>query len=286
MQTTDFNLVAIVTIVQQRIKQIILFVFICLVVTTILLFLLPKYYKSAAIVVAANPALADKARLFNNNIQGLYSNFGSGDDLDRIDGLANLDTTYKLLVQEFKLIKYYKLEDKDAALAMRKAVLLLKEDIDLQKTDLSQFKFIVSTKDKYLSANIANKMVHIVKKMVEDIWQKNYQLSLEKMNTSIVELETEVTTINASLRNRDITSEASLTYTNKRQALLQQLQQYYTVANEFKLAIRNNAPALYIIENAVPAAKHHKPKKLDTLIATFILSFLFGCFVVLLNHRK
>jgi len=286
MQPTNFNLVTIITILKKHIQQIIALVCVCLIVTTVVLFLLPKYYRSAAIVVAANPALADKARLFNTNIQGLYSNFGSGDDLDRIDGLANLDTTFKLLVKEFNLINYYKLKENDSALAIRKAVLLLREDIDLQKTELSQFKFIVTTKNKNLSANIANKMVLHVKTMVENIWQKNYQSSLEKITTAITELETEVADINSTLKNIDFTQSTSLTYTNKRQALLQQLQQYYIVANEFKLAINNHAPALYIIENASPAAKHYKPKKLDVLIATMLISFVFGCLVVLINNRK
>jgi uncharacterized protein involved in exopolysaccharide biosynthesis len=257
-----------------------------LVIATATVFVMPKYYKSTAIVVAANPALADKARLFNTNIQGLYSNFGSGDDLDRIDGLANLDTTFKLMVDEFKLINYYKLKDANTALAKRKAVLNLREDVQLQKTDLGQFKFMVTTKDKQLSANIANKMVATVQQMEENIWQKNYQLSLDKINTSVKELEQEVAAINDSLKLMDITKDAALMYTNKREALLQQLKQYYTAANEFKLAISNKAPALYIIENASPAAKHDKPKKLEVLIATLIISFVFGCLIALLYNRR
>ncbi len=286
MQSSELNLVDVVAVLQQQFKKIVLFVFICLVIATATVFVMPKYYKSTAIVVAANPALADKARLFNTNIQGLYSNFGSGDDLDRIDGLANLDTTFKLMVDEFKLINYYKLKDENTALAKRKAVLNLREDVQLQKTDLGQFKFMVTTKDKQLSANIANKMVVTVQQMEEDIWQKNYQSSLDKINTSVKELEQEVAAINDSLKLMDITKDAALMYTNKREALLQQLKQYYTAANEFKLAISNKSPALYIIENASPAAKHDKPKKLEVLIATLIISFVFGCLIALVYNRK
>lgn len=286
MQSSELNLVDVVAVLQQQFKKIVLFVFISLVIAMATVFVMPKYYKSSAIVVAANPVLADKARLFNNNIQGLYSNFGSGDDLDRIDGLANLDTTFKLMVDEFKLTDYYKLKDENTALAKRKAVLNLREDVQLQKTDLGQFKFMVTTKDKQLSANIANKMVATVQQMEEDIWQKNYQSSLDKINTSVKELEQEVAAINNSLKLKEITEDAALMYTNKREALLQQLKQYYTAANEFKLAISNKAPALYIIENAAPAAKHDKPKKLEVLIATLIVSCVFGCLIALVYNRK
>lgn len=286
MQSSELNLLDVVAVLQQQFKKIALFVFICLVIATVTVFVMPKYYKSTAIVVAANPALADKARLFNNNIQGLYSNFGSGDDLDRIDGLANLDTTFKLMVDEFKLTDYYQLKDENIALRRKKAVLHLRDDVELQKTDLGQFKFMVTTKDKQLSANIANKMVATVQQMEEAIWQNNYQSSLEKLNTSVKELEQEVAAINDSLKVMDITKDAALMYTNKREALLQQLKQYYTAANEFKLAISNKAPALYIIENAVPAAKHDKPKKLEVLLATLIISCVFGCLIALIYNRK
>lgn len=286
MQSSELNLLDVVAVLQQHLKKIIFFVFICLVIAAATVFVMPKYYKSTAIVVAANPALADKARLFNNNIQGLYSNFGSGDDLDRIDGLANLDTTFKLMVDEFKLTDYYKLKDENIALRRRKAVLHLRDDVELQKTDLGQFKFMVTTKDKQLSANIANKMVATVQQMEEAIWQNNYQSSLDKINSSVKELEQEVAAINDSLKLMDITKDAALMYTNKREAILQQLKQYYTAANEFKLAISNKAPALYIIENAAPAAKHDKPKKLEVLIATLIVSCVFGCLIALVYNRK
>lgn len=286
MQEANFNLIAVYAIVQKQFKQITAFVIVCLIATTVVLFFLPKYYKSTAIVVAANPALADKARLFNNNIQGLYSSFGSGDDLDRIDGIANLDTTFKQLVTTFQLTNYYKIKDTNAALRTTKAVLRLREDIDFEKTELGQFKCIVSTKNKQLSANIANRLIVIVQKALEGIWQKNYQTSLEKIAAATIELENEVTAINKQLQILALTSSDAIMYTNKRTAILQQLQQYYTVANEFKLAIQNKVAGLYIIEQAVPAAKHHKPKKLNVLIATLFISFCFACTVVIIQQKQ
>ena len=126
-QNNSLNLIEVVAAIKKSRNQIIVFVFLSLAIAYSVLLLIPKYFQSTAIVVAANPALADKARFFNNNIQGLYSNFGSGDDLDRIYGLANLDTAYKLLVDEFELISYYQLNDDSIKLRRRKAVLLLKE---------------------------------------------------------------------------------------------------------------------------------------------------------------
>lgn len=286
MQEANFNLITVYAIIQKQFKQVTAFVIICLIAITVVLFFLPKYYKSTAIVVAANPALADKARLFNTNIQGLYSSFGSGDDLDRIDGIANLDTTFKQLVTTFQLTNYYKIKDTNVALQTTKAVLLLRDDIDFEKTELGQFKCIVSTKNKQLSANIANRLIAIVQKSLEDIWQKNYQTSLEKIAAATTELENEVTSINKQLQTIGLTSSDAIMYINKRTAILQQLQQYYAAANEFKLAIQNKVAGLYIIEQAVPAAKHHKPKKLNVLIATLLISFCFACTVVVVQQKQ
>mgnify|MGYP000561889561 FL=1 len=115
MTTTHFNLQSTVQLLQAKWKQIVLFVISALVVAAITLMLVPKYYKSMAIIVPANPALADKAGLFNANIQGLYSYFGSGDDIDRTIGIAAMDTVYKQLVDEFKLVDYYQINQTDTA---------------------------------------------------------------------------------------------------------------------------------------------------------------------------
>ena len=286
MQPTNFNLIDVVTVLQKRWKQIAVFVLLILIITTLLLYLMPKHYRSTAIVVAANPALADKARLFNNNIQGLYSNFGSGDDLDRIYGLANLDTTFKLLVDEFNLITYYKIKGQDIALNRRKAVLNLRDDIELQKTDISQLKIMVWSKNKQQSANIANRLVSTVQQMEEGIWKKNYETSFEKINASITEMEKQVIAISDTLKVMDITQVAAILMSNKKETLFQQIQQYQKTANDFKLAISNNAPALYIIENATSPAKHDKPKKVDVLIAALLTSIVFGCIITLVFDKR
>ena len=199
-QNNSLNLIEVVAAIKKSSNQIIVFVFLSLAIAYSVLLLIPKYFQSTAIVVAANPALADKARFFNNNIQGLYSNFGSGDDLDRIYGLANLDTAYKLLVDEFELISYYQLNDDSIKLRRRKAVLLLKDDIQLSKSDLSQLKISVWHKDNKTSAAIANRIVKFVQEMEEGFWKNNYQSTLENLQASIKKMENDVKVISDSIK--------------------------------------------------------------------------------------
>ena len=128
MQANSFDLQSTFRILQTKWKQILLFVFVALLVAAISLFMIPKQYRSTALVVSANPLLADKSHLLNPNIQYLYSVFGNGDDLERINGIATMDTVYKQLVDEFKLVEYYELKGADKNSARYKAVKALKEE--------------------------------------------------------------------------------------------------------------------------------------------------------------
>jgi uncharacterized protein involved in exopolysaccharide biosynthesis len=286
MSDSSFNLLDVIATLQRSRKSIVTFVVASVVIATITVFLMPKYYRSIAIVVAANPALADKARLFNPNIEGLYSNYGSTDDLDRIYGMANLDTVYKQLVQEFDLIKYYKLKGTDTALLQRKAVLALRDDLTLQKTELSQLKIFIYTKDNNFSAQIANRMVDIIQQMAQAVWKKNYDNSLAQLNSEIATFESTILMISDSLNKTSINPTTATLLNNKKNMLLQQINDYQKSANEFSLAIANNPPALIVLERAYPSAKADKPKKLIVILWAFFISLIFASTAALLYNRK
>jgi len=286
MLNAPFNLVDIVTVLTNRKKPIISFVVVAVIAATITVFLLPKYYRSVAIVVAANPALADKARLFNPNIEGLYSNYGSSDDLDRLYGIANLDTVYKQLVDEFKLIDYYKLKGNDMALLRRKAVLELREDLTLQKTELYQIKVFVYSKDRYLSATMANRMVAIVQSMAQQVWLSGYKNTYAVLQQAISQFQKDYTAITDSVNMPATTAAQKSIFINRQNRLLQQLNEYEKAAEECTIAINNNPPALIVLEQAYPSAKADRPKKLVVIAWAFVLSIIFACMAALLYDRN
>jgi len=289
MTTAHFNLQSTVQLLQRKWKQVLVFVIIALVVAAITLMLVPKYYKSTAIIVPANPALADKAGLFNPNIQGLYSYFGSGDDIDRTIGIASMDTVYKQLVDEFKLVDYYQINQSDTAknrnaIDRRKAVLELREDLTFQKTDIGQLKLFASTKDKQLSANLVNRLIAITQQNEAGIWNQRYRASLQKLEQSIKQMEQEYTSLTEAAKTAK--EAGAILINNKQHSLLEQITTYQKSANEFKLAIENNAPAFYVVEPAVIAAKSEKPNKPELLLLTALCSFIFGLIGVLVNNRE
>jgi uncharacterized protein involved in exopolysaccharide biosynthesis len=281
---TSFNLVQAGALLQQRWKPIVAGTLLAGIVAAATVFIIPQYFRSSATIVSANPALADKARLFNNNIQGLYSYFGSGDDLDRITGIADMDTTYKKLVDEFALISYYKLKGDDLPLLRRKAVLHLRDDLSFQRTEQGQLKIIAWTKKKELSANIVNRMVAIISEIETGIWDANYTQVLSNLNSSISDMEQQYRKISDSLSSmnggdRELASV-------QMQTLLEQLKQYRKSADEFKLATQTKPAVLYVLESGVPAAKAERPNKLNNLLAALLLGFVFSCLLVLVSDRK
>lgn len=284
MQTSGFNLIQTVALLQKQWKTIVLFVLATVAAATITVFLVPQYFKSSVTIVSANPALADKARLFNSNIQSLYSYFGSGDDLDRIYGIADMDITYKKLVDEFSLVAYYQLDNDSLPLLKRKAVLCLRKDLNLQKTEQAQIKISAWTKDKQLSAAIVNRMVAIVQETEAEVWQKNYGQSLLKLNASVTAMEQEYQALSDSLPKTTGGKQALVI--TKMQTLLEQIKQYHKTADEFKLATETHPAVLYVMESAVPAAKAERPDKRGIIFAALIAGFIFSSFLVLVNDRK
>ena len=169
-------------------KLIIVFVAISLAVASILLLLLPKQYEATAVATAGNPLLSDKAYLFNPNIDQLYSNYGSADDLDRLYGIANLDSTYKVIVDFFNLVDYYKSTGANNAIRRRKAVFGLKKDVEIQKNEVNQLTVSVWNKDPALAANIANSIIEVVQQITAAGLKKSYEQSLFLLDSTLAGL--------------------------------------------------------------------------------------------------
>ena len=284
MQTSSFNLVETAALLQKRWKTIGFFVSLSIIAATVTVFLVPQYFRSSATIVPANPVLADKARLFNANIQGLYSYYGSGDDLDRIYGIADMDTTYKKLVDEFSLVTYYKPDGSSLPLQRRKAVLHLREDLNFQKTEEGQLQIIAWTKDRELSARIVNRMIVIIQEMAAGVWQKNYDQSFQKLKTSVGAMEQDYQQLSDSLPM--LTGSSRELAVAKLQTLLEQVKQYRKTADEFKLATETHPAVLYVMETAVPAAKAERPDKTNSILAAMIAGFIFSCILILVNDRN
>src|SRR5437870_1502018 len=113
-------------------KRILAVMLTALIVVGVITFIRPGKYLSVATAVPASSFASDKSRIFNENIEALYSTLGTADDLDMIVGTGNLDTVYWAVASQFNLQNHYKMkEEGDAAIA--KAASLLKANAKVLK---------------------------------------------------------------------------------------------------------------------------------------------------------
>lgn len=284
MNHTSFNMAETTSVIERNWKKILLFTTLTTVVATITVFLMPAQYRSTAKIISANPKLADKSRLFNDHILELYSYFGTGDDLDRIMGVTELSGSYQQLVNTYNLVDYYKIKKDSLAAANRKAVLKLKKNLSIERTEEGQLTITCWTKDRNLSASIVNTLIDITQKKLELIWQSNYQLTQEKLNKSIALAEQQYVALNDSLLK--VSPPRYALIQKHMETLLQQLTQYRKTAAEFKLMGETAPPALYILEAATPAGKAERPDKPAIILAAAIAGFVFSLLRLLLANRK
>ena len=279
----EFSLTSVVHAWRRRWKTIIVFAAISLAVASVVLFFLPKQYEARAVATAGNPLLSDKAYLFNQNIDQLYSNFGNADDLDRLLGVATLDTTFKIIVDSFKLVSYYQSTVSDNFIRRYNAVLALKEDVAIRKNELNQLTVDVWNKDPLLASNIANSLLAIVEDITAAGLQRSYAQTLLVMDTTLAGLKK---------KYEDLSTNAAQPKANiglkdaQKTTLLKQIEQYQKTYDEVRIAEANRQPALLVLQSATPPAKASKPKIFAWLFGVMVASVGFGLLSVLLYDRK
>jgi uncharacterized protein involved in exopolysaccharide biosynthesis len=88
-------------------KKILFIIIASLLLAAIFVLKKPKKYLSVATAVPASAFASDKGKIFNENIQELYSALGTPDDLDAVSGLGTLDTLYLTICDKLSLPQYY-----------------------------------------------------------------------------------------------------------------------------------------------------------------------------------
>ncbi|MBS1580480.1 MAG: hypothetical protein JST94_11840 [Bacteroidetes bacterium] len=286
MQEKNFNLTDILTAIKNKWKTITIIVLLALITATITLFIVPKKYKAQCVSIVQNPLMADKAKLFNNNIQNLYSILGNGDDLDVVYNLSKLDIVYYQLVDEFNLINYYNVEGKTLDIKRRKALLALQEDLKITKSETNLLKVIAYATDASFAAKLANRATALIQFLQEEVWKKSYELIHDHLIVSIDKMEKQIITISDTLRSTQTTDDKKLLLLNKRQTLLDEIQKYRKEAIEFQLMIETVPPALFVIDKSSPSTNIVKPDKLLTLITVFFIALFFAVILALIIERK
>ncbi len=231
-----------------------------------------KQYLSVATALPVNTALSDKARIFNNNIEGLYPALGTPDDLDRIEGTAKLDTIFIAVVHENKMAAHYGFEDK--ADPVYNAVEQLQRNTKIVKSAYGELQVKVWDENKNMAATLANSLLQQLQNLHQHLHQENNKMILSKL-TAAYNQQAQVDKINDQATQDSANNEFGTDN--------EQLKQYRQLINEYQLVVNASPKILLTVETARPSAKPDKPRTAQMVLFSFVAAlactFLLSLFI-------
>jgi uncharacterized protein involved in exopolysaccharide biosynthesis len=260
-------------------KQILAITGLSLLIVGIILFLKPNQYLSIATAVPASSYSTDKSKIFNENIEALYSELGNPDDLDLIIGTAKLDTIYLAVTDQFNLFDHYKIPVKDES-ARHKAAKLLIRNSKVMKSEYGELKVKVWDTDKNLAPQLANAILDKLQAIHQDLQSINNKASLNGLQKASTKIKAQLDSL------QSVTKSSNEIYTARSKGLMDQLQQYEKLIDEYQLVIDSKAPVLMIVEKARASSHPDRPRRLQIMIAAGVLGFLFALLAALVIERR
>lgn len=266
-------------------KSIFAVVFLSLLAAGIPVFLKPRQYLSTATAVPASSLASDKANIFNENIEALYSALGSPDDLDRILGTARLDTVYLAVTDQFNLFDHYKIDDKEGT-ARVCAASRLKKNSRVMKSEYGELKVRVWDTDRNLAAELANAILEKLQAIHSDLQNRGNQNVLNSLLEGRKKINRDLSKLADSLKNLPPDNANGQEWPERKKRLQDQLLQYEKLANEYELMTAHKPPVLLVVEPARAATAPDRPKRIQVLLATALLGFLFSLLVALVLEKR
>jgi len=299
----------IIAVIGKRWKLILALTLVATILALIVSLLRPKEYLATVTALPANSLGADKARIFNTNIEALYPELGTPDELDRIEGTAKLDTIYIDVAGSFNLAPHYGIE-KIAPNVIYKAALELKKNTDIRRSAYGELKIKVWDGDPSMAALLANALLNKLNEIHQHIQNVNNTAVLQRLKKDLEIKEQQVDSIEAQVVNFQTSnseydlsenlnqgriandtnrSKASLRFrhiTAQTLALKNQIKDYYQIISQYELAVNTNPHVLIAVENARPSIWPDKPKIFQTTVFAFGASLLFSFLLALFTESR
>ena len=281
IDTNEMNLTGIMAVVSKWKRPIFLLVIIATSLAAVTsLFILPRQYYAGTTVLPVNAMLSDKGRLFNNNIQELYSVYGTADDLDRIYTIAKAGNVLGFVVDSLKLAAHFEIAGNDEK-ARTKAVAKLKKNVSITKTESGALQIDVWDKDADKAAAIANLIIHKTELLGNELLVQANQTIINKLQIDINEKTKQV----MELKDVNASSGSIIINTDENELLRNELVRDKKLLHEFMLASEAKQPSLMILEKAYPSLKADKPKHFIIIVSAFLISLFFAVLAALVINR-
>lgn len=243
----------------------------------------PKLYLGETTALPVNSVLNDKSRLLNPNIEGLYSEIGTADELDKLEGTAKLDTVFLAVAAAHHLAAHYNL-DTTAGDVLEKAALLLQRSSNVTKTGYGELKIKVWDRDNGVAATLANALLQTINAIHERLQTENNRTVVQKLKEAYAEKRQALNEYEKRLLSfqsgnghlQDTVPKNTPVEWQDAAALNEELRQCTKLINEYELAVRMAPKALLAVEQARPSPWYDRPKTGRNVTLAFLASLLFS----------
>jgi hypothetical protein len=284
----------LVTVIAHRWKAIAIFSLSAAVLSFLLCLFIPKKYVGVTTALAANPALTDRARVFNQSIEGLYTALGSPDELDRVEGTAKLDTVYIALADSFQLADHYGINPRDTN-GRYKAAMQLKASTNISRTGYGELRIKVWDKNNNMAAALADAALSKLNDIHQQVQTENNRMVLQRLKEDYRQKQQLLRsggspiTQNRPLQPGDTTVLLLPGFAEdiNTAQIASQLSQYAGLISEYELALKTAPKVLLTVEPARPSPFADKPNVAQTVMLVFVAALLFSALLaVFVESRK
>jgi len=273
----------LIVVFARRWKFILLFTLLAALVVFLVSMLKPTRYLSTATALPVNVMTNERSRIFGENIQVLYSDFGTPDELDKLEGTAALDTIYLATAGELNLAAHYKIDAGGETLI--NAANKLHKNSKIARSAYGELKVKVWDENNAVAASAANTLLQKLQSLHQRLQNENSLLILQRLKMAGKEKEEQYRALSDSAA---VATGASAELLNARKsALLQQVQQYENLVDQYSITVNSNPQVLLTVETAKPSPWADRSRQIPTILvvtfAAFIFSFLLSLY---LESRK
>lgn len=278
------HLQKILPLLKQHKKFIFLFTFLITIGTGLLLFFIPPEYKSVATLTPLNPQLADKATLFNPNIKDLYSIFGNGNDIERMEAANDWNSIYSAIVIECKLDKEYGIKDADSSIRIQKAVKILRKKLYAEPTEKGMLQLIAWSKNPDSSKKLVNAFRSKIGLRIQSVFISRYDSAIKNMKLSYDSLQKKYIAA-ATSSHSPSTPQYKLAQIEVA-SITKLLEDNFKITGELEQA-KSAVPQILFVLDAPEADKTaFRPDKPIVLLGTFLAALIFSMAWVIIYHRN
>jgi uncharacterized protein involved in exopolysaccharide biosynthesis len=185
------------------------------------------------------------------------------------------------VTDQFNLFDHYKIKEQGAA-ARTKAALCLKKNTKAMKSEYGELKVKVWDTDKNLAPQLANAIMDKLNNIHQDLQSQGNKSVLNSLLSARQKTRLYVDSLTALWMIADNWMPDTINLNASRNQLLR----YEKLISEYQLMVDSKPPVLIVVEKAKSTIRPDRPRRMQIMIATAVLSFLFALLAALVMERR